>query len=68
MMSTVYRQPEGPGWTADDGAGNRITYDTREAATQMALAMDEAFVLDHGRTRCAAIERITRKNKVTTLD
>lgn len=67
-MSTIYRGPEGLGWTADDGSGNRITYDTHEAAAHMARAMDGAFLLDHGRTRCAAIERITHKNKITTLD
>jgi hypothetical protein len=68
MMSTVCRGPDGPGWTADDGSGNRITYDSHEAAEYMAHAMDDAFVLDQGRKRCAAIERITRKYKITTLD
>jgi hypothetical protein len=67
-MSTIYQEPGGPGWTADDGSGNRITYDTHEAAVHMARAMDDAFALDHGRTRCAAVARITHKRKITTLD
>jgi hypothetical protein len=67
-VSTIYQESEESGWTADDGSGNRITYDTREAAAHMAHAMDDAFVLDRGRERRAAIERITRKRKITTLD